>query len=297
MFKVFSRSRSVVNSAFKVLSLDKELMGIPILSAVVGLLAVSPFIIFAVSRIDLVRDSSGAITNAGLNLGSYAPFFWAGLIIVSTVVSVWFQAAIVSGALQRYRGQDPTLKSCFNAVRSRIVPLSLFGAFSGTVGFVLSLIEERVPFAGKIAVWLVNAAWAVATLFAVAVILDDEKTSNPLVPVRKSAGIVKKAWGDSVVTQLGLMAIGLIMVLGVFVAGLILSVLIHSLNLGIGFLIGVGGLMLISLIAVVVVLETLKQIIIAAVYYYATTGEAPEHFDAELLKKTFTVKKARKLFA
>lgn len=297
MFKVFSRSKSVVKSAFKVLSLDKELMVIPVLSAIFGILAVSPFLIFAVSRFYIVNDATGAFNDAGLDLGPYWPIFWGGIIIISTVVSVWFQAAIVAGALQRYRKQDPSLKSCFAAVRSRIVPLTIFGVFSGTIGFLLRLIEERVPFAGRVAIWLVDAAWVIATLFAVATILDDEKTTNPLVPVRKSAGIVKKAWGDSVVTQLGLTAIGLIMVLGVFLAGLLLSVLAYALHLGFGYLLGIAVIIIIGLIAVAVVLETLKQIIIAAVYYYATTGEAPEHFDAELLKATFTVKKARKLFA
>jgi hypothetical protein len=181
------------------------------------------------------------------------------------------------------------------AAWKRADSIVLYSVFAGTVGYVLQILEQRLPLAGKIGVWLVNAAWSVATFFAIPVIVTSEVHVGPLDSVRQSVGLIKKVWGESAVSQL---AIGLISLLATLVYGFLL------VGLVVGFAaagwapvaIGLSALGFMGLFALVVVFNVLISISKAAVYHYAVTGESPETFNRELLQTAMTPKKARKLF-
>ncbi|MGZ5365402.1 MAG: DUF6159 family protein, partial [Mycobacterium sp.] len=52
----------------------------------------------------------------------------------------------------------------------RIGPILGWTLVAFTVGLVLRFLENRFPIAGRIAVWISGAAWAIATFFVVPVI-------------------------------------------------------------------------------------------------------------------------------
>ena len=58
-----------------------------------------------------------------------------------------------------------------------------------------------------------------------------------------------------------------------------------------------GTAAVLSFIVMVAVLSTIGAIAKAALYYYATTGEAPANFNSQLLHAAMTPKKARRVFA
>ncbi len=290
---------ALVKSAWHVLKLDKELAAIPALSAICSLLLLIPFGIVGWLNTEITRDAAGQITGGGLDFGNWNIAFWATMYIVLTFAANFFAAAIAYGAIERFKGGDPTVGGSLNAAWRHAGSIFGFSVLAATVGLVLNMIEERVPFAGRIAVWLANAAWSIATIFAIPIIVTSDQPVKPLAAVRQSASLIKKTWGESVVANLSVALVGIIVIL---TYGLSMGLLAIALSAGLGMgglYLGLGllAVSIIGIMVIALVLSTLSAITRAAVFYYATTGSAPESFDQELMRAAMTPKKARKVFA
>ncbi len=297
------RGWDLTKSSWHVLKLDRELTLLPLISFFVTLGALLTFALLAFGA---YVSNGGSLQTLGDQNSSASIPGWAGVLLgfgiyfVSTFIANYFSAAVIFGAVERFQGGDPTVKSSLAGARRKFRPLLVFSLMMATVGFILQAIEERVPFAGKIAVWLFDAAWNIANLFAIPVIVLSNEDVGPVDATKKSAGIIKKIWGESIVANFG---IGLIALL----AGLLYFVSFGLLMVAFGALVSAGttGWILtlpivvgiIGAVALSLIFTTLSAITKAALYQYATTGEAPGSFKQEMLQASMTVKKARKIFA
>lgn len=288
------RGWHMTKSAWHVLKLDKELLSVPLISTLVGLLALVPFVI---SFIALGPINFNTETGSASDLSATQYGIIAALIVTMTIISNFFAGVIAHAALQRFRGGDPTIRGSIRAAWSHIGAIALFSILSATVGIILSYIEDRVPFAGKVATWIAQAAWAIATLFAIPVIIDSKEHIGPISAVRTSAGIFKKTWGENIVVSIGVGLIGFLMFLGASITSVALVIGIATIGAGAPVMIAIGVLTLLGLLALAIIFGLLEAIARVAIYYYATTGKAPEVFDRELLRSAMTPKKARKVFA
>lgn len=52
----------------------------------------------------------------------------------------------------------------------------------------------------------------------------------------------------------------------------------------------------IGILGIAMVFAVLNAFVLAAVYYYAVTGQSPLTFNQQLMQQAFTAKKARKVF-
>lgn len=288
------RGWQMTKSAWHVLKLDKELVSVPLISTVVGLLALVPFVLGFIALGPITFDSNTG-TPGEVSAAQYGVI--VALIITITIISNFFAGVIAHAALQRFRGGDPTIRGSIRAAWSHIGAIALFSILSATIGIVLSYIEERVPLAGKIATWIAQAAWSIATLFAIPVIVDSKEHIGPITAVRTSAGIFKKTWGENIVVSIGVGLIGFLMFLGASITSVALVIAVATLGAGAPIMIAIGVLTLLGLIALAIIFGLLEAIARVAIYYYATEGKAPEVFDRELLRSAMTPKKARKIFA
>ena len=95
-----------------------------------------------------------------------ATLYVAGITIMllSYIITNFFAGAISHSAFRRCEGNDPTCSESVGAAAKRLPALINFSGLQAVVGTVLNAIEERVPLAGKIAVWLTGAAWSIATV-------------------------------------------------------------------------------------------------------------------------------------
>lgn len=288
----WQKSRYAVSSSWKVLKLDKELGAF----AVINIILV-PFIALVGLIATLVLRSTSA-TNFG-SPSIVAVGIVCGALIY--LVTTYTGAAIVAGALTRFRGGDPSIGSSVSAVRRRLGSLTAFALFYGTIVQLLQLAERRLPLVGQIFAWLANIGISVASIFSIPVIVDSNQPISPIGSIKKSVGLLKQTWGESLITSF---SIGIVMfalvALEIGVSILVLVTLNHVVGLG-----GNGrnivdvvfsSLMVISFILTVIVGNALGSIIKAAIYHYAMTGESPAEFDKELMKQAFSPKKARKLF-
>ena len=293
----------LTKSSWHVLRLDKELTTLPLISFLVSLLVLIPFGILVLSTTDIqssiqaTKDSSQVAYQSSLT-------GWEQLIIVfvvallTTIIANFFSGAVIYGASQRFRGGDPTVKTSISGAVRKFRPLALFSLMMVTVGLVLQFLEERLPLAGRIATYFFDAAWNIANVFAIPVIVLSETNVQPVQATKQSVQIIKKVWGEGIVTSLG---VGVIAAITYFVYAFTFIVA-GSVAYGVGgqansipfYAVSTVGVL--GLVALILIFSTLGAIVKAALYQYATTGQAPGSFDRELLRTSMTPKKARKIF-
>jgi hypothetical protein len=147
---------------------------------------------------------------------------------------------------------------------------------------VIRKLEERFGFVGRFIVGLIGLAWSVASVFAIPVIVQEPVTANPLDILRKSAGTIKKTWGESLIGYLGMnMGIGLVLLasLVILVMGGVLSYFITSpWPLVMSGITWVVGLFLFSYLANIAGL-----IYQCGLYLYASSGAVPTDYTPEMM--------------
>ncbi|HEY4310986.1 MAG TPA: DUF6159 family protein, partial [Pirellulales bacterium] len=177
-----------------------------------------------------------------------------------------------------------------SAALARLPQILGWALLSATIGLILKRIEERLPLAGKIVIGLIGMAWAAVT-FMVVPILAAEKL-GPIAAVKRSAGILRKTWGESLVGQVSLGAVQFLFMLPAFLAVVAAGFATAGTHSFWPLLI-VGAAVALYLIVLAIAFSTLQQIFLAAVYQYAAQGTVPAGFSAELIESAFRSKEKK----
>lgn len=285
MFTRFARSWDLIKASGRVLAADKELLVLPVLSAIAGMIVIASFLYPAL--IDgwlpqAVREAQA--TGQGDPL-VYAWIF--GLYVVLYFVGFFFNAALVAAALERLRGGDPTLSSALGAASSRFWAILGYAVIAATVGLILRAIEERVGWVGKLVVGLIGVVWTIATFLAVPVLVAQDV--GPIEAVKRSATLLKQTWGENLIGQAGigfgfflvyavagLVFVGLLMLVGGEGGGAVAGVLI--------------ALFVVTVLLLAVMQAALSAIYSAALYRFAAEGDAGSAFGAQTLSHAFQPK-------
>ena len=125
-----------------------------------------------------------------LGLGAYAL-----ALLLSTFVSTFFMGAVVGAAMLRADGGDPDVSSALALAWDRRGPLLAWAAMSTVVGVVMNVLQ-RFGAAALLVRLFAGVAWAVATMFAVPVIMTEG--TMPVETVRRSAHILTSRFGSNV---------------------------------------------------------------------------------------------------
>jgi hypothetical protein len=259
----FQMSWEIAKRSWAVLRADKTLAWFPVLSAL-GSLVVFGIIggLFLVAGID---DSSTGTT--------LQPIGWVLIVVMYlalAMVQTYFLAGLVAGADQRLRGQDSTVRSALEIANSRLHRLLPWAIVTATVTMVLQAIEERFGIIGTIVARLVGLAWNLVTFLVVPIlVLEDLGVGDAL---KRSKDLFKKTWGENVIGQFGLGAIGFLITLpGILFIGI-------GIALGTAGLIVLGTVGVLWMLAAAVVVSALSGIYRTALYHYAANGQVPGEF-------------------
>ena len=277
----FRTGWTLASQSLRVLMADKSLLVFPLLSGIASFLILVSFIggVFATGYTTHAEKVNDATAWALLFAYYFANYF----------VIVFFNSALVACAMVRFRGGTPTLATGLRAARERISQIVAWAFFAATVGVTLRIIAERVGFIGKIVIALLGAAWTVATYFVVPVLVVEKL--GPFEALRRSTGIIKKTWGESLVSNVGIgFVTTLVTVLAVLTTGALTVVAAAKLG-SIG--VAMAGAVLVLLIIVVsaLVSSALSSIVLTASYLYATEGKVPRVFADAGLQHAFAPKK------
>jgi len=262
-----------------VLSLDRELLIFPLLSGIASILVMVSYFgpIGFLGGWELLDSESSGYLGTVIMFGFY---------LIQYFVVFFFNTALVGAALIRMDGGDPTVSDGMRIAWDKLPSILGYAVLSATVGMLLRTLAERLGFIGRMVVGALGIGWGLATFLAVPVLVT--RDVGPIDVVKESATLFKRTWGEQVVGNFGMGWAGFLMAVSWTLTVALAFVVVGTL--GLGFLaiplIVIGAL---GYIALGLFLSALKGIYTAALYRYASTGEAGM-MDARIVEQAFRQK-------
>ena len=272
-----SNTIALAKVSWRVLRKDRELLVIPVLSFLASIAALALIWLPTLSAV----DASGL---AGESEDPGAILLVVGVItaMALSIISVFFNGALVAGAYERLSGGNPTVRSALGRAVSRLPGLLPWAILTGTVGLVLQAVRERAGWLGRFVVNMVGMAWETATFLVVpAVVIDDHGAVSGL---KASASLLKRTWGENIAARVGFGLLGFIAIIPAVVVVAAAGAL-GGAALVLGILVAVPYVALL-----VVVLTALNAVFQTALYLYATTGSVPTGFADSNLQASFSTR-------
>ncbi|HSG10046.1 MAG TPA: DUF6159 family protein [Longimicrobiales bacterium] len=276
----FSNSWALVKASANVLRMDKELMVFPLMSGIATMLVVASF------AAPLVVSGGWRVFADGQDASYLAYVLGFLFYLVQYTVIFFFNSALVGAALIRLDGGDPTVSDGLSIAFGRLGAILGYAAVAATVGMILRAISERSGFVGRLVIGLVGMAWTLATYLAVPVLVT--KNLGPIDTVKESAQLFRKTWGEQVVGNFGMGWAIFLMGVSWTLASVALVALGSQVSPAGAFAavaVAVAGYVLLALFS-----SALKGIYTAALYRYASTGDAGS-FDAGIVGGAFRPKR------
>lgn len=261
MFNALSRGWTLTKTSFKVLRLDKEMLALPLIAAVLMVLAVIGLGAggFGISFF----DSSGISTYVTLFVIYVAVYF----------IAIYFNAAIIEMATIRFNGGDPVLKDGLRKAWSKKDRIFQWALVAATVGLIFRLLRDqaRDNFLARILLSFLEFGWNVATFFVVPIAIYQDL--GPIDAIKSSMNTMKRTWGESLT---GMATTGILF----FVLGLLGLPILFIAFLSTSPAVFVGALVLVVLywVTLAAVNSAVDGILVAALYKYSVEGQLPTAF-------------------
>ncbi len=260
----------LMKMSWDVLMLDKELLLFPVFSAISLLILVIVF-----GGLGLLGEVTGgdgtATAESSLQAGMVV------FVVLAYIITTFFNASLVSAALERLRGGDPDVGSGLRHALKHAHHLVLWALITATVTIVLMALRgaaRRFPIA-QILLRMVGGVWEFLTFFVVPVIVAEEQ--GPISGIKRSASIVRQTWGRQITASFSFVLFYIVAA----VIAIVPAVLVGLVNVGAGILLGV-----VLMATALTVVQTLEGIFKAALYDYAV-GQQPQGFDLPTLQMAY----------
>jgi hypothetical protein len=199
-----------------------------------------------------------------------------------TFISVFFNVALAGAAAAHFDGHPIGVREALGISWKRVGRIAQWALLAAGVGLIIDQLASRIPFAGRIAAWLFEAAWALATIFAVPLLAFEGR--GPIDTAKGSVHLVKGKWGEGIT---GLLGIGAWTVVGMVPAGLLVGIGVgihHDPNLSAALIaIGIGAILLVSALS-----EATQEVFSVALYRYANGATETGAFAPADLADPFT---------
>lgn len=185
--------RELVKASFRTLNKDKSLLLLPMLGGIFG--SITSAIMLGVGLgtgllNEFVEAGGQSVPNSPLGY-----FYLFATMYVLTVVVVFFQSALIAGANQRFDGGNPTLGSSLGAAVKKLPKILLWALVATTVGLLLRVLTDSKSPVAKVAGFLGDIAWAIATYFVLPFVIIEG--ASPFAAISASKNMMKARWGTA----------------------------------------------------------------------------------------------------
>lgn len=199
-----------------------------------------------------------------------------------TFLSVFFNVALAGAAAASFDGQPIGVREALGISWARLGRIAQWSLLAAGVGLLMEQIASRVPGAGRLASWLLGAAWGLATIFAVPLLALEG--AGPLETAKESVRLIKGRWGEGIT---GLAGIGVWTVFALIPVGILVGVGLgirgSDATLGAALIaIAVGAILLVSAVSLAT-----QQVFTVALYRYANGATNTPGFSAADLEEPF----------
>lgn len=269
MFATIGHTFELMKMSWGVLMKDKELLFFPLFT-VIGLIAVLG-IYFAIG------SSTGALTRLDANATNRADqILYVAAFFSAYFVVIFFNAALISAALDRLRGGDPNVSSGLSHALAHIHTIFGWALIAATVGLALQLLRanQRNMFA-RIIIDMIGGIWSYLTFFVIPILVSENV--GPIGAIKRSSGLVRKTWGRQITASFGFMLVYILAIIIGIIPAYIVGLISGTAGLA------VGG---ITVGLAICTVQALEGIFKAALYEFAM-GEKPAEFDLRTLQTAY----------
>ena len=265
----FSRSWDLLGQSFAVLKSDKELIWLPVISAIFCLSATAVIFSSALLLMGPIHSIPGDIGAQKLFYQQMAPFVFLFYLVTYSIIT-FFNVALVSIASNRLASGRATLNYGLQVVWTRKWRIIQWALMAATVGMLLKMLEQRLS---RFIASVIGFVWTLASFFVVPLLVAED--IGPSEALYRSAEIFRDVWGEEVVGGFNFGIIFLVLSL----LGLLLPFV--SIRFGKAGLFTGIALMTIYLRLLAVVNSAAQGIFVAALYRYATTQQVSGGFQLD----------------
>jgi hypothetical protein len=301
----FERSWALFKSSLLVIVRNKELLIFPIVitaaTAVIFLFFFAPAALWPTGHSYFSLEHWKTLGNTffhktgGHGAYQFAPspiaaVYLAFVYFVSMFVATFFNVAFYNEILAALSGQPVSMSRGLKFACSRWKAILMWALFAGLIGLIIKAIEQRFEVVGRIIARFIGVAWSIASVFVIPVIVRDEATMNPLVMLKKSAGTLRRTWGEALIGYIGIGAVNTIVAIGSVVvlgATAVISAKLHNFWL-LGF-IAVGWF--VFMVVWSYLMNVAGLVYKGALYLYAAEGIVSEPYDQDMLDSAWKFKK------
>jgi hypothetical protein len=264
------RGWRLTKTAWALIRRDPTMISIALIGAGCGLAGATALLYF-----------SGYLSSPTHSRGNLALAAIIGLYPM-TFLSVFFNVALAGAASASFDGRPIGVREALGISWKRLGRIAQWSLLAAGVGLVLEQIASRIPGAGRLASWLLGAAWSLATIFAVPLLALEG--AGPLETAKESVHLIKSKWGEGIT---GLASIGIWTVFAMIPVGILfgigLSVRNRDATLAAALIaIAVGAILLVSAASLAT-----RQVFSLALYRYASGAPNTGGFAAADLEEPF----------
>jgi hypothetical protein len=203
-------------------------------------------------------------------------------------IATFSNVAFANEIFNALNGRDVSVGSGLRFAWSRVGSILVWSLFAGVVGLLIQSLERRFGWIGKIILRLVGVVWSVASVFVIPVIVRDAGM-NPVELLQKSAGTLRKTWGETLIGYAGIQFAVTMLLL----ASLSVAVMTALPAVAFGawpIAVAIAVVWLVAVMSLGYVSGVADQIYRCALYVYACEGVMPEPFSAEMMDMAWKVK-------
>lgn len=262
MMKRIKAGFVLTKKSWQTLMNDKSLLIFPIISGATSLLVLLALIApAAVIGASLGVDFSNSIVS------------YLGLLVfllISTFITIFFNVALASQAARSMQGEDTNVKDGIKVAFSKKGNIFKWSLLAALVGTVLRIIEDKIPFGGRIISAIGGLAWAIASWFVVPVLVFEDV--GPIEALKRSSSTVKSRFGEGVTGRAIIGGVGGLLALLFIALWVVGVVLLVGASAAIALIVIFSFIMFAVLVAISVVSTALPPIFDTAVYLSITTN-------------------------
>jgi hypothetical protein len=279
MFDKLANSFALAKSSWQTLVNDKKLLVFPIVSGVCCLLVLATFATPFLVKPQLldVRAGDGEVAMPWWVYPVGFAYYFCNYFVV-----IFCNTGLITCALMRFNGQQPTLADGFRAAKNRLPQIAAWAVVAATVGMILKAIE-RDSRVGRFVGGLLGMAWTIMTYFVVPVIVVERV--GPVMAVKRSMEILRKAWGEALIGNWG---IGLFTFVLFLPAILLIALGAAAFNTAAPVGIAIFAAAGLYILLWAAVSSAMHGIYISALYQFAVTGTVPAGFDRAAMGGAFS---------
>ena len=271
-----ARGWRLTKAAWALIRRDPTMVSIALMGAGCGLAGAAAILYF-----------SGYFSSPDHSQGKVALAAIIGLYPL-TFLSVFFNVALAGAAAASFDGRPIGVSEALGISWRRLGRIAQWSLLAAGVGLVLEQIASRIPGAGRLASWLLGAAWGLATIFAVPLLAFEGV--GPLETAKESVQLIKSRWGEGIS---GLVSISAWTVLAMIPVGILLGVGLgvraQHATVGAALIaIAVGAVLLVSALSLAT-----RQVFSVALYRYASGAPDTGGFAVADLEEPFRRRGAR----